>query len=38
VDVDPADYGVASFSTGDGCSAWIVESPLAAKPLDLTVR
>ena len=38
VDVDPADYGAASFSTGDGCSAWIVESPLAAKPLDLTVR
>jgi hypothetical protein len=31
LDVDPADYGVASFKAGDGCSAWIVESPLAAK-------
>jgi hypothetical protein len=31
VDVDPAGYGAAGFRAGDGCSAWIVESPLAAK-------
>ena len=36
VDADPADYGVANFMAGDGCSAWIVESPLAAKHAGLT--
>ena len=29
VDANPADYGAASFRAGDGCSAWIVESPFA---------
>jgi hypothetical protein len=38
VDANPADYGAASFRAGVGCTAWIVESPLAAKHLDLTVR
>jgi hypothetical protein len=38
VDADPADYGAASFTAGDGCSAWILESPLAASPTGLTVR
>ena len=31
VDANPADYGAANFRAGDGCNAWIVESPLAAK-------
>jgi hypothetical protein len=35
---DPADYGAASFRAGDGCSAWIVESPLAARHARLTVH
>jgi hypothetical protein len=38
VDADPADYGAASFRAGDGCSAWIVESPLAARHAGLTFR
>ena len=38
VDVDPADYGAASFRAGDGCSAWIIESPLEARHAGLTVR
>ena len=38
LDADPADYGAASFRAGDGCSAWIVESPLAARHAGLTVR
>jgi hypothetical protein len=38
VDADPADYGTPSFRAGDGCSAWIVESPLAARHASLTVR
>jgi hypothetical protein len=36
-DGNPADYGVADFTSGDGCSAWIVESPLA-RHVYLTVR
>ena len=38
VDANPADYGAASFRAGDGCSAWIVESPLAARHGSLTVQ
>jgi len=38
VDANPADYGAASFRAGDGCSAWIVESPLATRHASLTVR
>ena len=38
VDANPADYGVASFRAMDGCRAWIVESPLAARHVGLTVR
>ncbi len=38
VDADPADYGAASFRAGDGCSAWIIESPLAARHAGVTVR
>jgi hypothetical protein len=37
VDANPADYGAASFTAGDGCSAWIVESPLAARHARLPV-
>jgi hypothetical protein len=37
-DADPADYGAASFTAGDGCNAWIVESPLAARHAGVTVR
>jgi hypothetical protein len=38
VDANPADYGAASLRAGDGCSAWIVESPLAARHAGLTVH
>ena len=38
VDANPADYGAANFRAGDGCSAWIVESPLAARHAGLTVH
>src|SRR6266404_4821788 len=38
VDVDPADYGAPGFRNGDGCRAWIVESPLAARHAGLTVQ
>ena len=38
VDANPADYGAASFWAGDGCRAWIVESPLAARRTGVTVR
>jgi hypothetical protein len=37
-DADPAGYGAASFTAGDGCNAWIVESPLAPRHAGLTVR
>jgi hypothetical protein len=37
VDANPVDYGAASFKAGDGCSAWIVESPLAARDASLAV-
>ena len=37
-DADAADYGAASFTAGDGCNAWIVESPLEARHAGLTVR
>jgi hypothetical protein len=37
-DANPADYGVADFASGDGCRAWIVESPLAARDVSLIVR
>jgi len=37
-DADPADYGAASFTAGDGCSEWIIESPLEARHAGLTVR
>jgi hypothetical protein len=36
--VDPADYGAASFRAGDGCRAWIVESPLTGRRPDMIVR
>jgi hypothetical protein len=36
-DANPADYGAASFSAGDGCRAWIVESPLTGRPAGLIV-
>jgi hypothetical protein len=38
VDANPADYGAARYRAGDGCSAWIVESPLAARHAVLTVQ
>jgi hypothetical protein len=38
VETNPANYGAASFRAGDGCIAWIIESPLAARPAGLTVR
>jgi hypothetical protein len=38
LDADPADYGAATFRAGDGCSAWIVESPLAARQPGVTAR
>jgi|ERR1700745_1531354 hypothetical protein len=38
VDANPADYGAPSFSDGDGCRAWIVASPLAARHASLTVQ
>ena len=38
VDANPADDGAASFRAGDGCRAWIVESPLATSGAGLTVR
>ena len=38
VDANPADYGAAGFRAGDGCSAWIVESPLVARHVGLTVH
>jgi hypothetical protein len=37
-DADPADYGAPGFRNGDGCRAWIVESPLAARHAGVTVR
>jgi hypothetical protein len=36
-DANPADYGAPSFSAGDGCRAWIVESPLTGRPAGLPV-
>jgi hypothetical protein len=36
-DANPGDYGAASYRTGDGSSAWIVESPLAPRHPSLTV-
>ena len=36
-DANPANYGAASFSAGDGCRAWIVESPLTGRPAGLPV-
>ena len=38
VEANPANYGAASFRAGDGCNAWIIESPLAARPAGLTIR
>jgi hypothetical protein len=38
VDVNPADYGAASFMARDGCRAWIVESPLTGRRAALVVR
>lgn len=29
LDANPADYGVANFKAGDGCRAWVLESPFA---------
>jgi hypothetical protein len=37
-DANAADYGAASFSAGDGCRAWIVESPLTGRHAGVTVR
>jgi hypothetical protein len=37
-DATPADYGEASFRTGDGCRAWIVESPLSGRPAGFAVQ
>jgi hypothetical protein len=31
VDANPFDYGAASFRAGDGCLAWILESPLTGR-------
>ena len=36
-DANLADYGAASYRTGDGSSAWIVESPYAPRHPSLTV-
>ena len=36
-EANPANYGAASFSAGDGCRAWIVESPLTGRPAGLPV-
>ena len=30
-DTSPTDYGDANFKATDGCRAWIIESPLAAR-------
>jgi hypothetical protein len=38
IDANPTDYGVADFMSGDGCSAWIIDSPLPARHVSLTVR
>jgi hypothetical protein len=38
VDANPTDYGAASFKAGDGCSAWRVESPSAARHASLPVQ
>jgi hypothetical protein len=38
VDANPGDYGPAGFRAGDGCRAWIVESPLAANRSSLILR
>jgi len=37
-DANPANYGAASFSAGDGCRAWIVESPLTGRPAGFAVQ
>src|ERR1700731_5508586 len=37
-DANPADYGAVSFKAGDGCRAWIVESPLTGIRTGFTVR
>jgi len=29
LNANPADYGAANFKAGDGCRAWILESPFA---------
>ena len=31
VEANPADYGAPSFRDREGCRAWILESPLAAR-------
>ena len=36
-DANPSDYGAASYRTGDGSSAWVVESPFAPRHPSLTV-
>lgn len=36
-DANPADYGAASYTTGEGSSAWIVESPFTPRHPALTV-
>jgi hypothetical protein len=38
LDANPNDYGAPSFRDGDGCHAWIIESPLAARHASLTAR
>src|ERR1700740_1237645 len=30
-DANPSDYGAASYRTGDGSSAWVVESPFGPR-------
>lgn len=37
VEANPADYGAASYRTGEGSSAWIVESPFAPRHPSPTV-
>ena len=36
--VNPTDYGAASFRAGDGCIAWIVESPFTGRRAGFAVQ
>jgi hypothetical protein len=38
LDTNPTDYGDANFETTDGCRAWIIESPSAARHAALALE